>query len=357
MKIGKEELTKKIDKLKSVVPKNSPTAALRGILLKDGYLIASNNEMTVKAKLENQNGESFIIPAQAFDLIKNLPDGEIDISENDKNVITIKTGKIKNSYQGFPAETFKYSANRIAEGGGSTAIHSKVLKESMAHVLYAIPNKGNNAMMMTLCLHANKGKLNFVGLDGHVLAWDQTAFDGEFKLLIPRGAVEKLLSLEMKGEISVEYNKNSAIFRSEDYDVYTRLIEGDYFAYEKLFQELPMTTEVNRIDMLEAIVRAKLCTEELTPTKFEIEDDTLKLSIKDRIADYSESIQLQTPISEKLVIGFNSRLVLETLKAFSCENISLSFGGEKLPMILNAEDSDLRSMVLPCAVLMKRGSG
>lgn len=150
----------------------------------------------------------------------------------------------------------------------------------------------------------------------------------------------------MSGEVLIEYDNHSAIFRSEGYEVFTRLIEGKYFAYEKIFDELPMQTGVKRVEMLDAITRAKICTDEKTPTKFEIEGDSLKLSIKDSTADYSEVIQLNTPV-DNLVIGFNSRLVLETIKAFSCEEISLSFGGEKLPMIVKACDSEMQAVVLP----------
>lgn len=346
MRIEKAELTKKIDKLKSVVSKNSHNPALVGVLVQDGYLIASNTEMTVKAKLEGIEGENFIIPAKAFDLIKNLPDGEVEITENNKNLITIKMGKIKNSYQSFPTDEYSYSADRIAEGGSSMKIQSRNLKESMAHVLYAVPVQNSNIIMTALYLEASNGKLNFVGLDGHVLAWDRQDFEGEFKLLLPRGAVEKLLTLEMSGEVLIEYDNHSAIFRSEGYEIFTRLIEGKYFAYEKIFEELPMQTGVKRVEMLDAITRAKICTDEKTPTKFEIEGDSLKLSIKDSTADYSEVIQLNTPV-ENLVIGFNSRLVLETIKAFSCEEISLSFGGEKLPMIVKACDSEMQAVVLP----------
>lgn len=349
MKIEKVELSKKIDKLKNVVPKNSSNPALMGVLIQSGYLIASNIEMTVKAKLEGIGEESFIIPAKAFDLIKNLPDGEMEITENEKNLITIKMGKIKNSYQSFPAEEYSYSADRITEAGGNMKIQSRNLKESIAHVLYAIPMQNYNMIMTALYLEASDGKLNFVGLDGHVIAWDKQDFEGEFKLLLPRGAVEKLLTLEMNGEVLIEYDKHSAIFRSEGYEVFTRLIDGEYFDYAKIFQEFPIRTGVKRVEMLDAITRAKICTDEKTPTKFEIERDSLKISIKDNTADYSEVIQLtqlNDPVG-KLVIGFNSRLVLETLKAFSCETVSLSFGGDKQPMIVKAVDGEMQAVVLP----------
>lgn len=348
MKVNKSELSKKIDRVKSVVPKSSPVQALLGVLIQDGYLIASNQEMTVKAKLEGAEGESFIIPARAFDLIKNLPDGEIDITEDKNNKITITTEKIKNSYQSLPAGEYAYTAEHIAEGGGDTTIDSKILKESISRVLYAIPNKGTNNIMSSLNMRAAGGYLNFVGLDGHVIAWVQKEYEGEFELLIPRGAVEKLLTLEMYGDISIEYDSHSAIFRSEEYEVHTRLVEGKYFEYERFFQTYPINTIVKRSVMLDAVTRAKLCTEELTPTRFDIERDELKLSIKDKSADYAEVIHLQSPVNEKMVIGFNSRLVLETLKAHTGEDISLSFGGSKQPVIVNSDA--MKSIVLPVQI-------
>ena len=345
MKVNKVELSKKIDKIKNIVPKNSSIPALMGILVQDGYLIASNQELTVKAKLEGAEGEEFIIPSRAFDLIKNLPDGDVNISEGKNNKITISMDKIKNVYQSLPASDYSFSFQRISEGGGSTAIDSKVLRESISHVLYAIPSKGSNTIMTALYLRASEGRLDFVGLDGHVIAWVQKEFDGEFKLLIPRSAVEKLLSLELDGDVQIEFDKNSAMFKTEEYEIHTRLVEGEYFAYETFFRPLPMKVSAIRTDLLEAVIRAKLCTEELTPTKFEIKGEQLKLSINDKSADYSEIVQIQSGIPEDLIIGFNSRLVMETLKAHSGQNIKMYFEGAKRPMIV--ESDVMRSIVLP----------
>lgn len=96
MKIQKAELAQKLNRIKGVVPKKTNIPALQGVLVKDGYLTANNMEMTVKAKIEGTEGEEFIIPERAFDLINNLPDGKMEISVTAGNVITIKADKIKN---------------------------------------------------------------------------------------------------------------------------------------------------------------------------------------------------------------------------------------------------------------------
>nr|WP_300819391.1 DNA polymerase III subunit beta [uncultured Acetatifactor sp.] len=348
MKIQKTDLAQKLNKIKGAVPKKTTMPVLQGILVRDGYLIASNMEMTVKAKIEGTEGESFIIPERAFDLINNLPDGEMEISAAAGNIITIKADKIKNKYQTLDPAQFPTTASQ--DEGSELRIKAEMLLESMKRVSYAVPAQNTNTVMTAMCLQAAGGQLNFAGLDGHVLAWDKIDYDGEFELLIPKNTVDKMKSLGLSGEVQIRHNKTGAVFITEDFEIYTRLIEGEYFKYQTLFKELPLHTVVSRIALLDAMTRAKMCTEERCPVKFEMDGSALSLSIKDNTTDYHETIELQENIAETLTIGFDARLVLETLKAFDCENVGLSFGGPKMPMIVEAEDSDFKTIVLPVAI-------
>lgn len=46
----------------------------------------------------------------------------------------------------------------------------------------------------------------------------------------------------------------------------------------------------------------------------------------------------------------DEQLVLETLKAFTCENIAMNFSGPKMPAVVEAEDSDMKAIVLPVMI-------
>lgn len=346
MKIQKTDLAQKLNKIKGVVPKRTVLPALKGVLVMDGYLIANNTEMTVKAKIEGKE-EAFIIPERAFDLINNLPDGEIEISVTAKDSITIKADKIKNKYQTFdPAQ---FPSTEVQEDGKVMTIKADILLESMKRVSYAVSSQGN-AAMASVCLQAAKGKLNFVGLDGHVLAWDKVDYDGEFELLVPKDTVDKLKSLGLSGDVRIRHNKFGAVFVTDEFQVYTRLIDGEYFEYEKMFRELPLHTAISRTALLDAMARARMCVEERKPVRFELSGNSLSLSIKDNITDYHETIELQENMAEALSIGFDARLVLETLKAFDCENVEISFGGARMPMIIEDGASEFKAMVLPVAI-------
>ena len=212
MKVKKYELVRIIDKLKSVVQKNTVHPALGGVLVKEGYLIAANGEITIQVKCEDAEGESFIIPMKAFDLIKNLPEGDVELLHDDKNVVTIKMEKIKNSYQSFPAENFIYSKTDM-ESGEELTLPGKSFMEAISHVIYAAAEKEpSKPMLEGIYLEGCDGYINLVATDGHVLAWDRIKADGiaDLKIIVPKAAAKKLLSMGMDDDVNVSYSANSA---------------------------------------------------------------------------------------------------------------------------------------------------
>ena len=348
MKIQKAELAAKINQIKGVVPKKTTMPVLQGILVKEGYLIANNPEMTVKAKLEGTEGECFIIPERAFDLINNLPDGEVDITISDGNTMIIKANKIKNKYQTMDPTSFPLSD--IDGEENEFTLKVGMLLEAIRRVSYAISQQGGNTTMSTMCLQAKDGQLNFVGLDGHVLAWDKINYDGEFELLIPKNTIDKLRTLGLSEDVRIRHSNTAAVFVTDDFEIYTRLVQGEYYKYQNMFNPLSLHTVVSRKEFLDAMVRAKMCTDEKRPVKFKLSGKQLSLRIKDQTTDYDEMLDLQEDVLEDLTIGFDARLVIETLKAFDCENVGISLQGPKLPMIIEAEDSDFKAIVLPVAI-------
>ena len=149
---------------------------------------------------------------------------------------------------------------------------------------------------------------------------------------------------------AIHYSNAMAIFATENFEICTRLVQGEYYKYQNMFKELPLHTVISRKELLDAMVRAKMCTAEKCPVKFEIAGSQLSLSIKDQTTDYHETVDLQEDISEELTIGFDARLVIETLKAFDCDNVGISLHSPKMPMIIEAEDSDFKTIVLPVTI-------
>lgn len=349
MKIEKNELARKIGQLKSIVPSRTTIDALKGVLYQDGYLIASDSQLTVKAKIEVLDGEEkpFIIPDKAFDLISNLPMGEMELNVGEGQV-TFKIGKIKNQFKTLPAEQFMYARESLS-ADSTASISASKLKTAISHVLYAVAIGGSNQLMTGMLLECKDGKLNFVGLDGHRIAWDCIDHDGAFKIIVPRTALDKLLKLDFSGDISITHDANGALFRSDDYEIYTRLIQGEYFQYEKMFMRGSLYTVIERKIFLEAINRAKSCgaVDDKAPVIFDMSWSTISITYRNAMADYQEVIPVLEEFSDSLKIAFDPRLLIDSLKAFDCDNISMEFSSAKMPAVIKAEDSDMTALVLP----------
>lgn len=347
MKISKIELARKISQLKGIVPKKTTINALQGILVQDGYLIASNTELTVKATLEGIDGDNFIIPAKAFDLITNLPAGDVSVT-CDGDVVTIQMGSIKNKFKTLPVEQFAYARSDI-DTNKEDVIPADELKKAISHVTYAISENMGNRTMEGVFFECKDGKLNLVGLDGHRIAWDSLDMNGSFEMIVPKPAVEKIMQLDMQGNVSISHDKYGAVFRTEDYEIYTRLIEGNYVNYRTLFTEGEIQTAVEKKALLDAINRAKLCgaQEDKAPVLLNVSGQNINITYKNQTADYTEDISTQIDVGDGLKIAFDPTLVMECVKAFECENISISFTSRKHPAIIHAEDSDMTALVLP----------
>lgn len=347
MRVMKAELVQKLNKIKGIVPKTTTIPALQSILVKDGYLIANNLEMTVKAKLEGADGDLFLIPQKAFDLINNLPEGEIEIMPKGKDSIAIKAEKIKNTYQTLSPDLFPES-EIICEEGLEFTLESEELLKAMRHVAWAISKQ--NGPIGALCLQAEGGYLNFVALDGHVMAWDKMDYEGVFELLIPKNTVEKILSIGLEGKVSIRYSKTAAVFATDTFEVYTRLVEGNFYPYQNMFEAAPINTGINRSELLDAMIRAKLCTAEKTPSRFEFSGISLDISLKDSTTDYNETLPIEDELSKKLAIGFDARLIIEALKAYESSGVRLGLINANSPMIIESSDSNLKTLVLPVKI-------
>lgn len=224
--------------------------------------------------------------------------------------------------------------------------------EAIGHVIYAAADGGANTQMTGIYFEGTDSGVSLAALDGHVVAVDSVKAEGakDMKLIVPKATAKKLISMGVIDDVTLTYTKNSAVFKSDEYTIYTRLIEGKYFAYQKMFTEGEINTRASRTALIGAMTRAKMCTEEKQPAVFQIEDDVLNISIRDKLADYQEQVPLQETVCKSIRLGFDSRLVLETLKAFTCDNIALGFTSPRTPMIVEAEDSDMKAMVLPVAI-------
>ena len=349
MKVFKHELTAAIKNLKPVVPKSAPFPGLQGILVKDGVLTASNTELTMQVTMDAAKDEAFIIPEAAFNLIENLPEGEVEIREEDK-AIHIKTSKIKNKFPSFDADTFGYAMPDV-KSGGCEVIRGKDLFLALARVEFACAKEAGKPILQGVCIKREHDELHFVASDGHVLAWDRVQSDGpDMEIIIPQTTVKKLIGMGIDDDVEFFYDANHAVFRTEKYTVCTRLINGPYFGYKMAFADQPLNTSADRKELLEAVNRAKICEKQgitKKPITLSFSDDVIDIQ---RLGDdvmYAESIPNGKRMDSAVRISFDGGYMMAALKAFSSDMIYMSMSSGVSPVIFETDEAELKVLVLP----------
>ena len=355
MIMQKYEIAGLIDRIKGIVPKNCVFPALEGILVRDGILVGTNMELTIQARSDACLGESFIIPARAFDMIKNLPEGEVEIRAEADYRIRIKAGRATSRCQSHNPDDFSYY-RPDDETGFEAVLPGSRLEEAFQHVIYAASDKDERPMCTGVYLDSEEGALNIVALDGHVMAWDRIEAEcgAGMKVLIPKNAVKKLLSLWNGGDISVSYNRFSAAFTMDSFTVYTRLLDSKYMDYRRYFSDTPGVVTVYKKQLLESLNRAKLCIDnaqnDRRPAVLHFSGDTLDISLMGNFSDYHETIDLASVVNGELRIGLNPNLLAETAKAFAGDTVKMQFSGPKDPVYVTGEGETLKTLILPVTI-------
>ena len=347
MRIQKEILASKISRLKAIVPKQTPMAVLQGVLVSDGWMTATNMELTVKTKLDNADpNERMIIPADAFDLIANLPSGEMELTGS-KELIKISMDSIENEFSTFDPDQFPSS--KTTENDTVVTLDADELMEHLSNVLWAVAKKdAGSHVMKALCIDCHDGEANFVGLDGHTIAWDRIPYRGSLTLLIPRESVEALLKLDMTGEVEIIQDRLHSTFRCKDYIIETRLIDGEFFNYRKLFTgEAGKDIGIDRKIMIDAIKRAASCAPKSTALVLSFSGPTVTIKIDSPKSKYKECLLLDEGTEDDFEIAFNPTILENNLRAFRSEKMMMKIDGPKKPMILTASGTDLTTFALP----------
>ena len=354
MKIRKYELARAIDKAKGIVMKNNAFPALECILIDGQSAVASNTEITIEVKIEGSYGTSILLPMRAFDMVKNLPDGELDIDQDPgSEVVTIRMEKLKSSFSSYHPDDFTLRKDR-PEGEG-LLLPGKELISALSKVVFAADEASVQMPIRGVNIKASGGVLTITATDGHVLAYDEVIARGieDVNLIIPKKTVKKLIEMGMDDDIRITYDRNSAVFETAEYTIFTRLIAGNYLDVSRLLAgESQLTSfRMNRKELQAAITRANLCsTEERKPLVAHFTGGTVDISIAGNTSGYSEILEAQSDFTGEIRMGFNTKLLIDALKGYAGSYITLKILKPSAPAFFSEEGSALKVMVLPVKI-------
>lgn len=362
--IDKEDLTDKLSLVQGIAEKRATMPILSHLLLtslKDGIQItATDLETTLSVNCEAKTDEeaSIAVPARKlFDIVRELPQGEIQLEEIKNNWIEITTTSASFRLAGLPGEDFpvvpEVSTDNLFE------LESDVLENMISKTIYCVSGDELRRNLSGIYFEKMEGNvLRLVATDGHRLSYVEKELENAVVLkdnvLVPRKAVSELRKLIKYGEnIKIGCEKNFFITMTDGIILYSRLIDADFPDYN---QVVPDSTKskitLNRDQFLSALKRVSIFSSEKTKSiKLSFSENSLLLSsVSPDVGEAKESLPIKFEDS-KIDIGFNARYLIDILESVEEQDVNMEITDELSPTVVTPMDrKDYKCVVMPMRI-------
>ncbi len=359
----KEKILKGINSVINGVASKTTKPILEGILIQTNdhelKLTSYDLEIGIEYILEanvTEQGNTVVNAVMFSEIIRKLPNAEIQIRINDNNLLEIECeGSLYKLATMDPEEFPELPRINI---DNSIKLEQSTLKNMIRKTIFAVSTEENRPIFTGSLFEVIDGKLNVVAVDGYRLAIKNKEVEesNQFSCVIPGktlNEVNKIIS-DSFDVITVGIEKNQALFEMENCKIVTRLLDGEFLKYSNT---IPQTWEtrikVNKSNIQNCFERILLISassiekEKKYPVKVNIEVGKVTISCSNQTGDAKEEILVDTE-GKDLEIGFNPRFFLDALKAIDDEEVYIEFGTNRSPCIIRPiDEGDYVYMILP----------
>lgn len=359
--VQKEELHKKLSDIQNIVEKKNTKPILNHFLLvaenAGAYIIATDLETAFKEPITlaiAEEGRMCITARKLLEIVREM-DGEITLESIDSHWVKVKSGKSNFRLASLSADEFPVWPS--LETTEEMELESSLLLEMIDKSIYAAGESDTRYVLNGLLFHVKAdGTLTVVGTDGHRLALSKKNIGfkakEEKKLIISRKSVSELrkfLTDESKA-VKVIVGKNHVLFKIDDIEFLTRLIEGTYPNYE---QVIPTSNQkiltVERDLLAKSLRRVSIMSRERSnAVKVDIDSNNMVISASNPdLGEASDEINVSYT-GDDMTIAFNARYILDALNAMSSENVVFKLNEPLSPaMIVEEGGEDYKCVVMP----------
>lgn len=346
---SQQNLAKALNIVSKAVTARTTIPILKGILLKvneNGELTmaASDLDLSIEKKLEVENFEAgeTVVQAKLFaDIIRKLPNSLVSVELNQGNII-IKCASSEFNIIGLPSDEFP-NINIEIEPKERIAFDRETLKDMIRKTSFAASIDESRGVITGVLIEMKEKKLNMVALDGFrmAVARENIINAKEQNIIIPAKILNEISKIITENEgdmqdIDLYINEKRAVFIIEDTKVVLRLLEGEFVDYANILpKDSKCRVVVNRGDLLESIERASLLAKvgKNNLIKLEIKSSSMEVTSKSEEGNVKEEVIISKE-GDDLTIGFNSKYMIDALKAIEDENITMNFNTSISPCVL-----------------------
>ena len=382
-KIEKGVLLLGLQRVQGIIDKRSTIPILSNILLEGRAstsdskhstldIVATDLEIGMRGSYPAQihgDGAIAVSGRKLYDIVRELPDGNIDIAVEDGKLLEIRSGKSFFKIAGFNKEDFP-SLPEVTEDQ-MLEIESRTFGDMIKKTMFAVADADarhvlNGALLEIEIVEGQKAKIRMVATDGHRLALCERPIElgTEFnsvpehtarsQTIIPKKTLYEMRRfLDVNEKIKIGIGEKQISLKGEDIFITSRLIDGIYPNYK---QVIPRGGDqiivINRLMFMNVIKRVSVMSREKVKALL-IEFTTNNAMLKARDPEIGEAVEdIEIKYEGKgFTIGVNYQYILDALESMQDENVIIDTQTSLTPCIIKQEtDPDHLCIVMPMRI-------
>ena len=360
----KDIILKAINSVVKGVASKTTMPILEGILIQTNdneiklttYDLEIGIEYVMECEVKEQ-GSTVVNAIMFSEIIRKLPDTEIYISLNDKNLLEIECEGSLYKLATMNAEEFPELPKIEVEN--SIEVDQNILKNMIRKTIFAVSTEESRPIFTGCLFEVENNKLTLVSVDGFRLALRSIYLNkpsNDFQAVIPGktlNEVNKIISDSLEA-VKIGVAKNQALFEIDNCKVVTRILDGEFLNYKNVIPSNWETRiKVNKNNIQNSFERISLISasavekEKKYPVKVQVDIGKVIISCTNQTGDAKEELYVSTE-GKNLEAGFNPKYFLDSLKAIEDEEVYVEFGTSISPCLIKSiENNDYTYMILP----------
>ncbi|CAD2074257.1 DNA polymerase III subunit beta [Phocicoccus schoeneichii] len=314
-------------------------------------------EVNNETVLEIESPGSVVLSARFFtDVIKKLSGDFVELDTNAQYLTHIRAGKSNFNLSG--NDPNQYPLLPEVNNESSIIVSSSVLKTIINETNFAVSPSETRPVLTGVNWQFLDDEIKFTATDSHRLALrkltDKPNSVEINNAIIPGKALGELNKIidDKEDDVEVNFSQNQVLFKYGNMRFISRLLEGNYPDTSRLFPENYETKlTVNNSEFLQAIDRVSLLAREggNNAIKMTIENGKVELSSNSpEIGNVEEDVNIEGLEGESLQISFNSKYMMDALRAVPDEEVAIEFFGTMKPFTIQSSNSyDVIQLILP----------
>lgn len=360
----KDKILKAINSVVKAVASKTTMPILEGILIQTNdneikfttYDLEIGIEYIMECEVKEQ-GSTVVNAIMFSEIIRKLPDTEINITLNENNLLVIECEGSLYKLATMQPEEFPELPKITVEN--SIQIEQNVLKNMIRKTIFAVSTEENRPIFTGCLFEVIDNKLNVVAVDGFRLAWRSSFLNikaNNFSAVIPGKTLNEVnkIILDSFDTIKIGVSKNQALFEMDNCKIVTRVLDGEFLNYSNVIPKNWETRiRVNKTSLQNCFERISLISSSSTekekkyPVKVLVDIGKITISCTNQTGDAKEEIYVSTE-GKNLEAGFNPKYFLDSLKVIDDEEIYVDFGSSISPCVIRpVDEGEYTYMILP----------